>query len=76
MVNTALLQDTIKVSGKKMEYLADKCGLSRQGLYRKINGTNDFTAKEIFTLCIELGITSLKQKERIFFAPDVARNGN
>lgn len=68
VTNTAMLRDIIAKSGLKLEYLADKCGISRQSLSNKIMNRNFFTAKEIEALCSELRITSLTEKERIFFA--------
>lgn len=66
MVNVALLEEKIVLSGKKKEYLAEKCGLSRQGFWNKCQNKNYFTAHEIKILCKELGITKLTEKERIF----------
>lgn len=68
MTNTALLRDIIAKSGFKMEYLANKCGITRQSLTNKITNRNIFTAEEIAVLCRELKISSLTEKERIFFA--------
>lgn len=71
MLNTALLDDFIVKSGKKREFLAEKCGLTRQGFYMKCKGINEFTLKEANILCHEIGVETLEDKERIFFAPDV-----
>jgi len=68
VVNTILLKEHIKASGKKKGYLAERCGLSRQGFQNKCEGRSDFSAREIQSLCIELGIDSLEEKENIFFA--------
>ncbi|MBQ0112418.1 MAG: hypothetical protein KBT03_04730 [Bacteroidales bacterium] len=68
MVNTPYLDSKIKESGKKREYLAEKCGLSRQGFYLKCIGKQIFNADEIKVLCKELYIKDLKEKEKIFFA--------
>lgn len=67
MTNTALLEEEIKNSGLKKSYLAQKLGLSRFGLAKKISGETEFKASEIVTLCTELKITSPKQRDRIFF---------
>lgn len=68
MTNTKLLNEIILKSGLKKRWIADKMGLSPYGLTLKINNSSHFNAKEIQTLCKLLGITSLKDKERIFFA--------
>ena len=68
MVNTQYLEEAIANSGKKKQFLAEKCGLSRFGFYQRINNQAEFTAGQIKVLCSELGITSLKRKEDIFFA--------
>lgn len=68
MVNKVLLEKKIKESGKKKGYLAKKCGLSRQGFRNCINGVAFFNTSQIKILCVELNITSLREKESIFFA--------
>lgn len=68
MTDTEQLKHIISKSGFKLEYLAEKCGISRQSLSNKISNRNLFTAKEIDILCDELKIWSLVEKESIFFA--------
>lgn len=68
MVNKVLLEKKIAESGKKKGFLAKKCGLSRQGFLNCINGVAFFNASQIQILCEELNITSLREKEAIFFA--------
>ena len=68
LTNTDLLEQKITESGKKKEYLASKCGLSRQGFKNCIINKAFFNTKHIKILCFELNITSLKEKEAIFFA--------
>lgn len=68
MTNTELLREMISKSGLKLEYLADRCGITRQSLSNKISNRNLFTAKEIDVLCEELKIDDLVEKERLFFA--------
>lgn len=68
MTNRELLEEKIKESGKKKGYLAKKCGLSRMGFLNCIKGDALFNTSHINTLCDELNITSLKEKEAIFFA--------
>ena len=71
MVNTELLNEEIKKSGKKKNHLAMKCGLTRAGLRLKILNRHPFTADEVQALCDELNIESLERKEAIFFAREV-----
>ena len=68
MTNEKLLERKIKESGKKKSYLADKCGLSRVGFFNCIKNKAEFKPSQIKALCNELGITSLKEKDSIFFA--------
>ena len=72
VTNTELLREYISKSGLKLGYLADQCEITRQALSNKITNRHFFTAKEIEVLCRELKITSLIEKERIFFAKEVA----
>ena len=67
MTNTELLEAKIKDSGKKITFLAAKCGLSYAGFRNCVTNKAEFKASHIETLCIELGITSLKEKNLIFF---------
>ena len=68
MTNQKLLEKKIEESGKKKGYLAKKCGLSRAGFLNCVKGYALFNASHIKILCDELEITSLKEKEKIFFA--------
>lgn len=68
MTNKKLLEEKIAMSGKKKGYLSQKCGLSHQGFLNCINRKAEFNAKQIQTLCDELNITSLREKDAIFFA--------
>lgn len=67
MVNTQMLEDLIKESGKKKTYLADKLGLSIQSFRLKCSNKSVFNTNEVAVLCSELGITRLTDKEKIFF---------
>lgn len=68
MTNSALLRDKIKEKGLKYSFIADQLGLSYFGLKLKIDNESDFRTGEVAKLCDLLGITSLKEKDRIFFA--------
>lgn len=73
VVNTELLNQKIEKSGKTRKYLAFKCGIAPQTLWSKINNIYDFTSSEVLTLCDELNITSLKEREQIFFVRKVEK---
>ena len=68
MTNTKLLEDKIKKSGKKISYLAEKCGLSYAGFRNCVTNKAEFKVSHVETLCQELKITSLKERQAIFFA--------
>lgn len=68
MNNTKLLEDKIKESGKKNVFLAKKCGLSYAGFRNCVTNKAEFKASQINILCEELNITSLKERQAIFFA--------
>lgn len=67
MVNTEALEKKIRDQGIKKVFLAEKLRITSFGLSKKINNINEFKASEIQTLCELLNITSLKEKESIFF---------
>lgn len=69
MTNTELLEAKIAASGKKKIYLAEKVGLSLTGFRNCCTNKAEFKASQIEILCCELNITSLKERQAIFFAP-------
>lgn len=70
MTDTELLKKKINESGLKFNFIAEKLGLSRSGLYQKINGNNEFTQSEIVKLCEILNIKSIQERQVIFFKRD------
>lgn len=76
MVDTQHLEEKIKMSGKKKNYLADKIGCSRQYLAMKIKNLVEFDLNEVTILCNELDIKTLSEKEKIFFAHNVTKNSD
>lgn len=68
MTNTKLLQKRIKKSGLKTGYIAEKIGLSRSGLWKKMNNLSYFNQPEMDGLCKILKITTQKERDEIFFA--------
>lgn len=67
MTDTEKLRNVIKKKGFKLGYLAKQLGLSAYGLALKINNVHEFTSSEIVLLCDLLDISSLREKESIFF---------
>lgn len=68
MTNTELLENKIRESGKKVSYLATKCGLSYGGFRNCVINKSEFRASHIKVLCEELNIVTLREREAIFFA--------
>lgn len=68
MTNTKLLGEKVRNSGLRTSYIVESLGISRAGWYRKLNGKSPFTAEQIQIMCNILHITSLREKEDIFFA--------
>lgn len=71
MVNTPYLEELIDRSGKKRSHLAEKCGCSIQAFRLKVKGKYEFTNSQVDALCSELGITSMNEMQKIFFAKKV-----
>ncbi len=67
MTDSELLKKKIADSGLKQGYIAEKIGLTSYGFAKKLNNETEFKATEIQKLCEILRITSLKEKETIFF---------
>lgn len=68
MTNSDLLKQVIEESGLKIGFIASFVGISRQLLWKKVNNLTPFNQYEIDKMCEVLKITSLRQKEAIFFA--------
>lgn len=69
MVNTRLLEETIRNSGMTMVAVAEKSGILRETLYNKLRGTSEFKASEITNLSKVLRL-SAKERDDIFFNTD------
>ncbi len=50
MTNTEKLRKAIDDSGYTYKYLAAQLGITREALYRKVEGKNEFTASQIAKL--------------------------
>ena len=68
MTNSDLLKQVIDESGLKIGHIASFVGISRQLLWKKVNNPTPSNQYEIDKMCEVLKITSLRQKESIFFA--------
>lgn len=67
MTNTELLNEVIKKSGLKREWIAEQLGITRAALSLKIKNKNDFKAVEVDRLSKILALPN-KQRDAIFFA--------
>lgn len=61
MINTQLLEDKIKGSGLKNDYISDELGISRQAFRLKRIGTTPFKKLEIERLCELLDVTETEK---------------
>lgn len=66
MTNTTLLRNCIERSGYKLQFLADKIGISRFTLLNKIENHTEFKLSEV-TKLQELLSLSNDEREEIFF---------
>lgn len=71
MTNTEMLRDAIKKSGLKLEFIAEKLGITRFSLSKKIENVTEFKTSEVQKMCDVLQITDPQDKEAIFFARKV-----
>ena len=71
MVDTELLEKTIKEAGYKLTEFAQSVDISRASFYLKKDNKRDFTSKEICRICEKLNL-DIFQKDKIFFAHYVA----
>lgn len=66
MTNSELLKKRMEDSGYKLRFIAQRIGLTYQGMMNKVNNKHDFTVREIQGLCDLLNI-SKPEREEIFF---------
>lgn len=76
MTNTTLLKELIKNSGLRMSFIAEKLGISRTALYKKIEGLVQFSGPEIKIMCELLHLKTWGKIKPVFFADDVNKNDN
>lgn len=67
MTNLKLLNEEIKKSGKTITHLSKIMGISREGLYKKLNGETEFKVSEASLIVNELNLDN-ELKTKIFFA--------
>lgn len=67
MTNTKLLREKIDASGLKLQYIADQLGITRFGLYKKLQDGSEFKPSQIVKLCELLRIETAEEREQIFF---------
>jgi len=70
MTDTNLLRAKIDLSGYKLKWIAERCGITYAGLLKKINNETEFKASEMYVLKDLLNIDS-DEFESIFYAKNV-----
>lgn len=66
MTNTKLLREKVDASGLKLQYIADQLGISRFGLYKKLQDGSEFKPSQIVKLCELLRIETTEERKQIF----------
>lgn len=74
-MNKEMLTARLEASGMSRSEIAERLGLTRQGLYNKLIGLNEFKSSEIKLLSEILGLTP-QERDLIFFADCVDKNAN
>lgn len=67
MTDSKAVRELIQSKGLKLKYIAKQLGLSDYGFLKKLDNISEFRPSEINKLCEILDITSLKEKDRLFF---------
>jgi DNA-binding phage protein len=70
LTDSTLLNEEIVDSGITITAIARKLGITREGLYKKINNETEFKASEILSMQKILNLTN-KKRDSIFFANKV-----
>lgn len=66
MVNFELLSKKVAESGITVTALANKCNMTRETYYNRLNGVGEFTASEIVALTKALHLNKC-ERDQIFF---------
>ena len=75
MVDTQYLDEKIKDSGLKTNFILSKLGITRQAFDFKRKNKRKFRTAEIYVLCDLLKIPN-EDREKIFFADEVNEEVN
>lgn len=75
MTNSELLKAIAKKKHITLQKLAEISGLTRQGLYKKLDNESEFKASEIQKISACLGLSN-SEKNAIFFCLLSFQNGN
>lgn len=70
MTNVTLLAEKIRLSGYRLQYIAEQCGVTYQGLLPKLKGEREFRQTEITALRDLLKLSDA-DCNAIFFADNV-----
>lgn len=70
MTNRDLLNEVISDSGMTITSISKKLGITREGLYKKINNETEFKASEIVSMQRILHLSN-ETRDKIFFAEKV-----
>lgn len=65
-MNKPLLEEKLKDSGLRYNFIAEKLGISPQGLSKKRNGDIPFTIREVNLIKGLIGLTNA-ERDKIFF---------
>ena len=68
VTDTVALKKLISDKGLKMKFVAEFLGLSYYGFQLKVENKQEFKTSEVAALCELLGINTLEEKEKLFFA--------
>lgn len=74
-MNCEMLTAKIEASGHSKSEIAEALGITRQGLYNKLSGDNEFKSSEIRRLSEILSLTP-EERDLIFFADFVGISAN
>lgn len=67
MTDKKRLKTVIEKSGLKISFIAEQLGISRAGLFKKLNNDNEFKVSEVYKMQKILGMSD-KDRDSIFFA--------
>jgi len=70
LFDEVLLKQKIKDSGLKINFVAEKVGISYQSFWQKMEGKTKFALEEVQKLCNVLNL-STEDRDQIFFAQNV-----